>query len=125
MLALSFMTCSGLVFVSASRMIAGWFTPNEAVITMGGHLLLVAAAFQLFDGLQTVTTGALRGAGNTKTPMIANFIAYWLVGLPAGYLMCFYLHWGVFGIWIGLCGGLMIIGMALVLAWHRQELRGV
>jgi MATE family multidrug resistance protein len=117
-----FMTCSGLVFVSIPTLIARLFSPDPMVIRTGAKLLLVAAAFQLFDGLQTVATGALRGAGDTKTPMLANFVAYWLIGLPAGYVLCFRFGWGAFGVWIGLCGGLMIIGSALLLAWHRRTL---
>jgi len=92
---------------------------------MGARLLLVAAAFQLFDGLQTVSTGALRGAGETKIPMIANFVAYWLIGLPAGYLLCFHMNWGALGIWIGLCAGLMMIGSALLVAWSREKLQAL
>ncbi len=122
LLGLAFMACSGLVFVSLPRLIARLFSPDPVVIEMGARLLLVAAAFQLFDGLQTVATGALRGAGNTKTPMIANFVAYWLIGLPAGYLLCFRMHWGALGIWIGLCAGLMLIGSSLLIAWNRQRL---
>ena len=122
LLGAGFMTCSGLVFVSIPTLIARLFSPDAMVIRTGARLLLVAAAFQLFDGLQTVATGALRGAGDTKTPMLANFIAYWLIGLPVGYLLCFNLGWGAVGVWIGLCGGLMIIGSALLLAWHRKTL---
>jgi len=117
-----FMTCSGLVFVSIPMWISRLFSPDPVVIRTGARLLLVAAAFQLFDGLQTVATGALRGSGDTKTPMLANFVAYWLIGLPVGYFFCFKLGWGAVGIWIGLCGGLMIIGSALLLTWHRRKL---
>ena len=122
LLGLGFMACSGLLFVTFPEFIARLFSPNPVVIRMGAQLLLVAAAFQLFDGLQTVATGALRGAGDTRTPMVANFIAYWLIGLPAGYVLCFKLGWGALGVWIGLCAGLMIIGSALLLAWHRRQL---
>ncbi len=117
-----FMTCSGLVFVSIPSWIARLFSPDPDVIRTGARLLLVAAAFQLFDGLQTVATGALRGSGDTKTPMLANFVAYWLIGLPVGYFLCFKLGWGAVGVWIGLCGGLVIIGSALLLTWHRRKL---
>jgi len=118
-----FMACSGAVFVSAPNLIARLFTPDPAVIRVGAQLLLVAAAFQLFDGLQTVATGALRGAGDTRTPMLANFIAYWLMGLPLGCVLCFSLGWGAVGIWIGLCGGLIIIGSALLMTWHKRILQ--
>jgi multidrug resistance protein, MATE family len=121
-LGVGFMACSGLVFVSIPTWIARLFSPDPIVIRTGARLLLVAAAFQLFDGLQTVATGALRGSGDTRTPMLANFVAYWLIGLPVGYLLCFQLEWGAVGIWIGLCGGLVMIGSALLLAWHKRKL---
>jgi len=122
MLGTGFMTCAGLVFVSVPKVIARAFSPDPAVLHAGATLLLVAAAFQLFDGLQVVTTGALRGAGDTKTPMLANFVAYWLIGLPAGYFLCFRVGLGALGVWIGLCAGLMIIGSALLVVWRGKTL---
>ncbi len=122
LLGAAFMACAGLLFVSAPHVIARVFSPDPVVIGVGAKLLLVAAAFQLFDGIQVVTTGALRGAGDTTTPMVANFVAYWLIGIPAGYVLCFRLGWGAFGVWIGLCSGLMLIGSALLTTWHRRKL---
>ncbi len=122
LLGAGFMTCAGLVFVSLPGMIARAFSPDREVVRIGATLLLVAAAFQLFDGLQVVTTGALRGAGDTHTPMIANLIAYWLIGLPLGYVLAFRLNMGALGIWIGLCCGLMLVGSALLWTWHKKLL---
>ncbi|MDP9160544.1 MAG: MATE family efflux transporter, partial [Acidobacteriota bacterium] len=120
LLGAGFMASTGLVFVTFPKPIARLFTSDHGVIRVGATLLLVAAAFQLFDGVQTVATGALRGSGDTRTPMLANLIAYWLIGLPLGYILCFRLGMGALGIWIGLCVGLMMIGSALLFTWHRR-----
>jgi len=72
-----------------STFIARLFSPDPNVIRVGASLLVVAAAFQLFDGIQTVATGALRGTGDTQTPMLANLVAYWFIGLPLGCVLCF------------------------------------
>jgi multidrug resistance protein, MATE family len=122
LLGVSFMSCAGLAFVSASKTIARAFSPDPLVIRVGASLLLVAAAFQLFDGLQVVTTGALRGAGDTKTAMLANGIAYWFIGIPLGTFLCFRLGWGAVGVWIGLCAGLIVIGLALLVTWRGKRL---
>jgi MATE family multidrug resistance protein len=73
----------------------------------------------LFDGIQTVATGALRGAGDTRTPMFCHFTAYWIIGLPLGYWLCFSRGWGAFGLWSGLSLALILIGIVLLFAWRR------
>jgi MATE family multidrug resistance protein len=83
-------------------------------------LLAVAAAFQLFDGIQIVATGALRGAGDTRTPMICHLVGYWAIGLPLGYVLCFSVGWRAVGLWTGLCLALILIGLVLLLAWTRK-----
>lgn len=120
LLGAAFMSCTGLLFVSFPGVIARIFSPDPVVIRVGARLLMVAAAFQLFDGLQTVATGALRGSGDTRTPMFANLVAYWFIGLPAGALLCFHFGWGALGVWIGLCTGLILIGVALLWTWHKR-----
>src|SRR5205814_3869359 len=115
-----FVGCEGLVVLAIPKVIAPVFSPGPALVRVGATLLLVAAAFQLFDGVQVVTTGALRGAGDTKTPMLANLGAYWFIGIPLGSFLCFRLGWGALGVWIGLCTGLMIIGSALLFVWHKK-----
>ncbi|HWY68523.1 MAG TPA: MATE family efflux transporter [Terriglobales bacterium] len=115
-----FMTLAALVLVFAPRMIVRAFSPDPQVMRVGVMLLLVAAAFQLFDGLQTVATGALRGAGETRIPMFSSFVAYWVVGLPLGYYLGFTRGFGAVGVWTGLAVSLAVIGTALVFAWRHK-----
>src|SRR5207249_4408538 len=65
------------------------FTFDPQVLCTGAALLAIAAAFQLFDGTHAVATGALRGVGDTRTPMMMNVIGHWVLGLPAWYVLCF------------------------------------
>ena len=131
---------SAIGFVLFPRQIAYLYTHDEHVISLSVSLFAIAAVFQLFDGLQTVATGALRGAGNTKTAMKWNLICYWIVALPlacflglssgqvlspqalkaqsAAGVIGFVLHWGVVGIWDSLCLALILIGVGLVAKWY-------
>ena len=117
----AFMTCSATVFWLAPGAIVRIYTSDAALIHAGSGLVFVAAFFQLFDGLQVVATGALRGAGDTRTPMLCSAGFYWLVGLPAGSFLCFRLGWGARGLWAGLCLALILMGSALVYLWRRKE----
>jgi MATE family multidrug resistance protein len=116
----SFMTCMSIVLLVVPRWIARAYTPDEAIIHGTLPLLMAGAAFQLFDGIQTVATGALRGAGDTRTPMLCHFTAYWLIGLPLGAWLCFRLGWGAFGLWAGLSLALILIGIVLLFVWQNR-----
>lgn len=97
------------------------FTDDAGVLVMGVTLLAICAAFQPFDGVQAVATGALRGLGDTTTPMLLNLAGHWLVGLPLGYTLCFTWGWGVPGLWVGLATGLMLVGASVVAVWHQRS----
>jgi len=116
----TFMLCAALVFLLAPIPLLALYTRDPAVLAVGPGLLALAAAFQIFDGIQTVTTGALRGFGVTGAPMIANLVGYWFLGLPLGLILCFVLHWGIYGLWTGLTLALVIIASTLLRRW-RQE----
>jgi multidrug resistance protein, MATE family len=119
----TFMSLSALTLLLLPRSIARMYSPDPQVIGMGATLLVVAGIFQLFDGIQVVVTGALRGAGNTRTPMLVHLLGYWIIGLPLGALLCFRFALGAPGFWTGLCVALILIGSLLLLVWRRQIAR--
>jgi MATE family multidrug resistance protein len=119
-LALIFMGGMAVLFLAVPGLIARIFTPDPQIIAASTALLAIAAAFQLFDGAQVVVTGALRGMGDSHTPALVNLVAYWFIGIPAGWYLCFDRGWGARGVWVGLCIGLVLIGTALLWTWHRK-----
>ena len=120
-LAAGFALVFAALFVSVPELFLRLFTTDPAVIALGFNVMLVCAIFQPFDGFQTVATGALRGVGDTRTPMLFNLAAHWLIGLPVAYALCFRAGWGIVGLWIGLSVGLILIGAGLVAVWHRRS----
>jgi len=121
-LALGVQVLSALVLVSVPRLIAGIYSDDEAVLAIAVQLLLMAAIFQLSDGLQVSCAGALRGLRDSRGPMIVTVISYWLIGLPIGYWLCFHRDYGPRGLWVGIIGGLTVAG--LLLAWRFSRLGG-
>ena len=108
------------VFFLLPELLLRAFTSDPRVIDIGVALLAIAAAFQLFDGAQAVATGILRGVGDTRTPMVINVIGHWVLGLPAGYTLCFVAGWGVAGLWIGLSIGLVFVATILTAVWWKK-----
>jgi MATE family multidrug resistance protein len=123
LLGATFMSTMSVVLLVFPRYIARFYTADPIVIRAAITLLAAGAAFQLFDGIQTVATGSLRGTGDTRTPMLCHFSAYWLMGLPFGAYLCFRRHWGALGLWVGLSLSLILIGILLLAFWHRRSHR--
>jgi MATE family multidrug resistance protein len=115
----SVMSAAAIVLLAVPEWIARFFTPEAAVIATAATILRVAAFFQLFDGLQIVVTGSLRGAGDTRTPLVCHLIGYWVIGLPLGAFLCFRRELGAAGLWMGLSAGLIAIGLVLTVFWWR------
>ena len=82
LLGIVFMILAALVFILVPRQLIGLFSKDADVLAVGSSLLFLAAIFQLFDGIQGVITGTLRGIGDTRTPMVVNLVAHWVLGLP-------------------------------------------
>lgn len=117
----AWMSVAGVLFLVFRTDIAGWFTPDPAVIAAGAALLVVAAAFQVVDGIQAVASGALRGLGDTRFPMLANLGAYWFVALPLGGVLGFPLGYGAEGVWWALAIGLLLAAIVLVLRFRAMQ----
>ncbi len=115
---------STMGFVLAGETVAGWFVRDDAaVVALAARVLVIAAVFQLFDGLQVVFAGALRGLADVKVPLAAAFVAYWMVALPAGWWFGVHGGGGLEAIWVALAGGLA--AAALALGWRLWSLTRV
>jgi MATE family multidrug resistance protein len=105
-----------VLFVSGREFLPSLYSADVEVIAMSAVLLPVAAAFQLFDGLQVVGSGVLRGMGKTKPAAAFNLIGYYVIAMPLAYLLAFRADMGLPGIWWALCVALAAVAILLV-AW--------
>jgi multidrug resistance protein, MATE family len=112
-LGLGAMVAGAVAFATIPGMLVRMFTLDSLVIATAVPLLRVAAAFQLFDGVQVVAAGALRGAGDVRLPFIANVVSHWCVGFPIALVLGFVLHRGALGLWLGLTAGLVTVAITL------------
>jgi MATE family multidrug resistance protein len=108
-----FMIISGLLMVLGNRIIPMLYIDDPEVIKIASTLLIIAAVFQISDGVQVVGLGVLRGLEDVRIPGVISLLAYWVIGLPVGYLLCFKVGLGVNGVWIGLLVGLSVAASLL------------
>jgi len=121
LLGASIMFVAGIIFILFRNFLPTLYVTDEVVISYASSLLIIAALFQLSDGTQAVGIGILRGLTDVKFPTAITFIAYWIVGLPVGYLLGFTYELGVQGIWIGLLLGLTTSAILLTLRFNSRS----
>lgn len=123
LLGAGFMTLTMIVFFTVPGPLARIYSGDPPVLALAAALLPIAAVFQVFDGIQVVALGILRGVGDTRAPMILNLLGFWAVGLPLGIALAFPGGMGPQGLWWGLAVGLAVVAI-LLLARTRRRLAG-
>lgn len=123
-MALVLMLCCAVVFIFGRYWLPGLYVNDANVIPIAATLLIIAAIFQLSDGVQVVCASALRGLQDVKVPSVFIFISYWIIGLPLGYWFAFHMQMGPAGIWLGLLIGLTLTASAMFmrLQWWIRNL---
>ncbi len=116
-----FMGFTALLFAVFNHFFVGLYIDNVYVAGMAANLLLIAALFQLSDGIQAVSLGILRGIGDTKIPTLITIIAYWVIGIPVGWIMAKYFDFTLYGIWYGLSIGLTFSAIMLTRRFLKES----
>ncbi len=120
LLGVGFMTATAVVFLSFPDLLSRVFSNDAPVIASAALLLPIAGVFQVFDGIQVVAAGALRGVGDTRVPMLVNLFGFWVLGLPTSLWLGFGLGWGPVGVWWGLAVGIGVVAVLLTLRVRRR-----
>jgi len=108
---------TSLLFFLAPHWLAAFYTDSPSVLAIAEKLFGIVAVFQIFDGAQAILTGNLRGLGDTRSAVWINFVGHWMMGLPLGIWLCFATPMGLFGLWIGLALGLIVVSIGLLRVW--------
>jgi MATE family multidrug resistance protein len=114
----AFMSITAILFAFGNHFLPWIYTSDNRVVAIAAQLLIIAAFFQLFDGTQVVGLGVLRGMGDVNIPTLITFIAYWVIGLPVGYLLGIRFNLGVQGVWYGLVLGLLTASLLLFIRFQ-------
>ncbi|MEX0884561.1 MAG: MATE family efflux transporter, partial [Cyclobacteriaceae bacterium] len=120
---MAFMLIFAIVFIAFRNYLPLIYINDLEVVEMAASLLVIAGFFQLSDGLQVVGLGALRGLSDVKVPTLVTLVAYWVIGLPLGYILAFWFGFNELGIWIGLLTGLTLTAILLIYRFHAISLR--
>lgn len=113
-----FMACTALIFVIFRDMMTSWYVKDDYVQQVAAGLLIIAAGFQVSDGIQAVGLGVLRGLTDVKVPTVVTFIAYWVVAIPGAYLLGFVFELGISGVWYALLTGLTLAGVLHIMRFR-------
>jgi MATE family multidrug resistance protein len=119
------MIVGAAIFALFPRGLARLLTDQEVVIAAAVPIFLIAAVFQLSDGLQAISAGILRGAGDTTFPLAANLVGHWLIGLPVALYLGFHRNMGIVGLWWGLCAGLTAVAILLLFRFNRLSKKAI
>ncbi|HUQ65331.1 MAG TPA: MATE family efflux transporter [Flavitalea sp.] len=109
-----------ILFISFRNVLPGVFNSNAEVIKLASILLLLAGIFQISDATQVIGAGLLRGIKDVKIPTFLVAIAYWVIGLPSGYIFAFTFKMGAAGMWLGFIAGLTFAGIFLSYRFLRK-----
>jgi MATE family multidrug resistance protein len=120
LMAAGIMAIFGSCFIIFRNLLPLLYINDPEVIPLAASLLVVAAIFQISDGVQAAGLGVLRGITDVKVPMFISFVAYWILGFPIGYLLGFTFKLGAVGIWIGLLTGLTVAAIFFTLRFHLK-----
>ncbi|MEM6522235.1 MAG: MATE family efflux transporter [Bacteroidota bacterium] len=116
---ITFMLACAIVFFIGRYFLPSLYIDDLEVVQIASSLVVIAGFFQLSDGIQVVSLGALRGLEDVKIPTALTFIAYWVIALPAGYGLGFKLGLGAEGIWYGLLIGLTLVAIAMTIRFNK------
>lgn len=111
----TFMSLTAAIFLAFPEPLARLYSRDLDVVSVAATLIPIAGVFQVFDGLQVVAAGILRGLGDTRVPMLVNLLGYWLIGIPVSVYLGFGTGLGPVGLWWGLVLGLALVGASLLL----------
>jgi MATE family multidrug resistance protein len=116
---MSMMGLAALTFVVFRNVLPTLYIHDPAVLHVAAQLLILAALFQLSDGMQVVGHGILRGMTDVTVPMFIAIVAYWGIGIPTSYILAFVAGWGAEGVWMGFVAGLTTAALSFVYRFHR------